>query len=244
MPDHSPIHPPDNPALGRNLRRLAIAIVGAVPGIGSFIAEAADEIIPDPETEDRKRWENEITAAVNWLQNFVGFSSIPSTAGAWQIAYVAWDLDIAAKGEVSVTEADVLQRLPNLSVSELDEGIAELEYADWISSWPDANSRTGCGGFHAKSLLFAFVDPIKGTYSPTDDAKAIAEYALTREDAVSSTEIDDHFRWKPRRLYPALWFLSQHIVPYACDNYYLENYPFAWLTLTGESRRQLRVFSQ
>lgn len=238
------IKPPINLPVGRNLRRLALSIAGAVPGVGSIIADAADEILPDPETEDRKRWEFEITSTLNWMRSYFTISGIPISQAAWQIADVAWNVDVEAKGDTAIDESVILLQWPELSNAELDEGLAELENSDWISCWRDPNSRSGCGGFHTKSLLFAFVDPVKGITSPVDDAKAIAAFALSREDNVSSEEVDAQFGWDNRRLYPALWLLSEQIVPDACDNHCVENYPFSWLYLFGETRRKLRAFSQ
>ena len=73
----------------------------------------------------------------------------------------------------------------------------------------------------------------------------IAAFALTQDDAVSAMQVKEEFAWDKVRLYPALAYLADEVVPPDCtERAYHPEYPFIWLYLSGEVRRLLRRFSE
>ncbi len=63
------------------------------------------------------------------------------------------------------------------------------------------------------------------------------------EEAVSAEMIEENMGWDARRLYPALAFLAEQVLPEgSVETYYNPGYPFIWLYLNGNSRRSLRQF--
>lgn len=237
---------PHVPNRKADVARAAVrGILGAIPGIGSPLAEAASLAMPDPTAKDRARWEIEVTNQLNRLAAASGRPQIARDSFAWQLALYANERDVGANGEVAIDDSAICTRFPDVSMPCLGDALSDLSNADWISCWPDANSRTGVGGFHAKALLFAHTDPVVRRTSPVDDAKSAACFILTQEseEAVSAMMIEESMGWDARRLYPALAFLSEQVFPTdAVETYYNPKYPFTWLYLNGNSRRALRQF--
>jgi hypothetical protein len=220
-------------------------IAGAVPVAGSGLSEVVGFLTPDRAAEDRTRWEGEITARLNQLAAASGSPNILRDSFAWRLALYTNEKDIAANGEISIDDDELKGQFPEISISELDDALTDLKNANWIECWPDANSRTGVGGFNAKARLFAHTDPVARHTSPVDDAKIAAEFILSDPDAeaVSSVMLEDHLQWENRRLYPALAFLVSEVFPKdSVETYYHPQYPFSWVYLNGNSRRALREF--
>lgn len=241
----SPITPPENFPKVDAARAVSKGIAGAIPVVGSVIAEAIEHFAPDPSANDRARWELQVTTRLNKLAAFSGRLQIATDSFAWNLAIFANYKDAEANGEVAIDDADISANFPDISTADLEDALSDLLDADWISYWPDPNSRTGIGGFHTKALLFAHTDPFIRQTSPIDDARRIANFILDQsgEDAVSAMMIEESIGWDSRRLYPALAFLSAEVLPSdAFETQYHPKYPFIWLYLNGNSRRALRQF--
>ncbi len=203
-----------------------------------------NKIAPNPADDEQKRWQSQITAKLNSVTTAIYGYGVPLGSVAWKIAKIGWDCDVEAKGNVGIDESEVFDQLTYCSFQEIDEGLAQLSSASWINCWSDANSRTGCGGFHCEAALFASLDPTCRATSPIDDAQKIARFLLDTEDSASVTEIDEEFGWENRRLYPALWFLGEWVISDSCDKCYIEQYPFNWIMVSGGTRLQLRRFTE
>lgn len=240
-----PIDPP-TPNRKADVARAAVrGVLSTIPVIGSPLSEIANLAMPDPTARDRARWEIEITTHLNRLAAASGRPQISRDSLSWQLALFANERDLDANGDVAIDESAVCVRFPDISASCLDDALSDLSNADWISCWPDANSRTGVGGFHTKALLFAYTDPVIRRTSPVDDAKLAACFVMTQEseEAVSAEMIEENMGWDARRLYPALAFLAEQVLPEgSVETYYNPRYPFIWLYLNGNSRRSLRQF--
>ncbi len=242
MLSKSPIAPIRKDPVASWIRRLAKGGLGAIPVVGSVLAETYDEVMPNSEIEEQERWQSNITQLANFLQRNIGVVDVPQASVAWRIAEVVWKNDADAKGMVQTSEGAIFESVEGLTLPDAEEGLAQLINAGWIAGYSDPNSRTGIGGVHAKSLLFAFVDPVLIGTSPFDDARQIAAFALENVDVVSSTDVQSHFGWDNRQCYPALALLGEHIVPDANDARYSEEYPFAFLYLNGVTRMKLRQY--
>ena len=235
------IEPPSAMPNGRILRSFAKSVFGIVPAIGGAISEAADLLMPNPEAQDRVRWELEVTGLLNQIYASLGYSRLPRTDLAWKIGQRFWREDIEGKGRVGLDEAIVFDEFDGYSDANLNEAIAEMVHADWLVGWDDPNHKSGYGGFYLKPFFFACLDPIERGSSPLDDLGRVAEIMLAcDEDAISSEQIDRLLAWENRRLFPALWLLQETVLASDCDNHWIDNYPFAWCYLSGETRRVLR----
>jgi hypothetical protein len=172
------------------------------------------QVFPNPEASHRAEWEADVSRLLNLLGKSVGVFKLPESELIWQIGRLFWQTDIAAMGRVSIDESLIYDEFSNEADHAIDEAISELVHFKWSEGWKDANSRSGYGGFFLKPMLFCCLDPSLRDTSPIDDAMHIATRLLdSPEDAVSVEEIDQILRWENRRLYPALWLLSEHVVP-------------------------------
>jgi hypothetical protein len=241
----SPITPPESYPKADAARAVSKGIVGAVPVVGSALAEAIEHLAPDPAAKDRARWEDQVTSRLNKLTAISRRLQIAHNSFAWELALFANNQDTNANGEVAISDADIFARFPDISGADLEDALSDLLSANWINCWQDANSCTGFGGFYTKALLFVHTDPFVRHTSPIDDARRVASFILDQrgEDAVSAKMIEENMGWEPRRLYPVLAFLVEEVIPAgAFDSPYHPQYPFIWLDLNGSSRRALRQF--
>lgn len=139
-----PIQPPkDNRAadLGRAAARSAL---GAVPLAGSFLSEAADQLLPDPSKNDQKRWEIEITRGVNSLEDRVDLLGSKHETTASFSGGAAAAAQYLAKhcpdglSQHYVDAETIAESNPDFTVDEIIEGLGELEAfglaepADWM----------------------------------------------------------------------------------------------------------------
>lgn len=234
---------PSEQTNGRVLRGIAKGVIGTIPGIGSLATEAAELIFPNPEASDRAEWEVEVSGLLNWLTDNLGVYRIPTTKLAWRIGRLFWQRDEEAKGRVDIDESIIYEVFPDENDRAIDEAIAEIVDFEWCEGWSNANHRSGYGGFRLKPNIFACLDPIERGNSPSDDAVRIAKELLeTTEEAVSAEQIDHKFGWERRRLYPALWLLSEYVVPPPFNEGQIESYPVSWFYLSGSNRHALRKF--
>lgn len=236
-----PIHIPEDLPNGRLIKVLAKGLGGAIPGVGSLISELIGECFPDVNAAEQLTWQENVTRKINMVSNFLGLSYISHNSYAWAIAVLAADIDVEAKGDVNISEADILTRHPTLAGHQIDEALAELHHADWILfDLPNPNKRNG---FFTKPKLFASIDPLRRNSSPIDDAKTLASLALDVEDDWASVpEMDVQVGWPNRRLYPALGILELNLPPNVFDEQRSSKYPFIYILMTGETRRRLRQF--
>ena len=70
------IEPPKNHKAADYTRAATKGAIGAIPLAGSILAEVADIILPDPSSEDRKRWEGQITEGHNSLSEQFNSSQV------------------------------------------------------------------------------------------------------------------------------------------------------------------------
>lgn len=232
---------PQGDVASRLIRRSFRSALSTIPFVGGLLVEVAEEVIPDDTIEDAQRWQTEVTQALNLLLGQINMAATHSPH-AWGVSKVIWEADCDAKGRVSITEAAVFEALETAADHEIEEAIAELTQIGWIEGSTDPNSITNFGEFYAKAPLFCFLDPILLNSSPIDDARLIADLCLSRDESLIVSEIDEHFNWENRRLYPALWFMSENIIPDFCEKMYLADYPFANIRLGGAARSALRHF--
>lgn len=239
-----PIQIPEDLPNGRLIKRVARGIGGAVPGVGSLVSEVIDEFFPDVNAVEERIWQESVTRQLNWLNTFLGLSHISPDSFAWAIAVLAAEIDVEAKGDVNISEADILALYPTLAPHDIDEALAELSYANWISLGPsNPNTRNGNDGFHTKPKLFASIDPLRRNSSPIDDAKTLASLALAvQDDWASVPEMGMQLGWPNRRLYPALGILELNLRPDFLEKQYNLDYPFIHILMVGETRRLLRLF--
>lgn len=228
---------------GRILRGIAKGVVGAIPGFGSFATEAAELVFPNPEASHRAEWEADVSRLLNLLGKSVGVFQVPESELAWRIGRLFWQIDDAAMGRISIDESVIYDQFSDEADQAIDEAISEMLHLKWCEGGDDPNTRFGYGSFYLKPLLFSCLDPsLRGT-SPLDDAVHIARLLLDNpEDNITSEEIDQMLEWENRRLYPALWMLSEHVVPPSFSEGEIENYPIPVFYLSGNDRRTLRKF--
>lgn len=223
------------------------AAVESIPWLGPAL-NALGPIFPDRFKEDDERWKREVTDELNDLARACRRPTISRDSLAWLFALLAGKLDADGTGDVFVSHEEWETRFPNSSRAEVAEALARLSNARWIESQSNANSPSGIGGFCGTSLLFAHTHPWLHQLYPSQDAKEIAAFALEDADpdadAISAMQIQEHYGWQRQRLYPALAYLVDEIVPAAAvERHYHPEYPFIWLYLNGEVRRTLREFA-
>jgi hypothetical protein len=218
------------------------AAANLVPWVG-FAVSVLGITFPGHLEDDEERWRREVTDRLNKLDRMLDRPSISQESLAWLMALLAAKADRDGTGEVGVPHNEWQVRFSRYSLGEIEEALAELSHAHWIECWSDANSDSGVGGFHATSLLFAHTHPFVHQLYPSEDARAVAAFALTQDDAVSAMQIQDHFQWEKRQLYPSLSYLADVVVPSgSTERAYHPDYPFIWLYLNGEVRRVLRRY--
>jgi hypothetical protein len=242
---NSPITPPESHPKVDAARAVAKGVFGAIPVVGSAIAEVIEYIAPDPTTADRIRWELQVSTQLNRLTAASGRRQISHDTFAWKLALFANNQDTNANGEVAIGDTEIAAHFPDLSIGDLEDALSDLSKADWISCWPDANSRNGIGGFFTKPLLFAHTDPFVRHTSPIIDAKSVASFILDQDgkEEISAMMIEETVELDSRRLYPALAFLMEEVLPSGTfEAQYHPKYPFIWLHLNGSSRQALRQF--
>jgi hypothetical protein len=228
---------------GRVMRGIAKGIIGAIPVVGSLAAETAELVFPNPEASLRAEWEAEVSRVLNWLGSSVGIFQAPELELTWRIGELFWQIDVDATGRTSIEESCIYEQFSEAADHEVIEAIAELVQLNWCEGWDDPNTKSGYGGFYLKPLLFSYLDPnLRGT-SPLDDAVEIVSRLLdVSEDDISSEEIDQMLGWENRRLYPAMWLLSEHVVPPPFNEGQIQAYPIPAFYLYGNNRRSLRKF--
>ena len=200
-------------------------------------------VFPNPEASQRAEWEADVSRLLNLLGNSVGVFQVPELELTWQIGRLFWQTDVAAMGRISVDESLIYDEFPDEADHAIEEAISEMSNLKWCEGSDDPNTKFGYGGFYLKPLLFSCLDPsLRGT-SPLDDAVHIAKLMLdSAEDSISSEEIDQMLEWENRRLYPALWLLSEHVVPPPFSEGEIESYPIPRFYLSENDRRGLRKF--
>lgn len=232
---------------GRKDKAIAAGRAAAeqLPWVGWAIS-ALGPILPDRFDADEDRWRTEVTDQLNVLAQLHRRPTISRDCLAWMLALLAAKIDQIGTGEVFVTHEDWEAAFPKASSIDVEDALAELTHAAWIQTQPDANSPLGIGGFCATPLLFAHTHPWVHQLYPSEDAREVAAFALENADpdagAISAEEIQRHFGWEKRRLYPALAYLAEEVVPNAFFEKYHPDYPFIRLYLNGEARRTLREY--
>lgn len=206
--------PKDFPAANAR-RRAAKAIGGAVPGVGSLIAEAADAFISNPEAQDRNRWEGEVTDEVNTLGGRVdnidqrtGNRTESLSVVASAIAKYMIESCPDGLGHRDTTLTDIHAAYPDLEKADLLDGLGDLESFGLINTTsfigaPDEYQLTG--------YAYEVLDPPVMGWNPKDDARALAALIVRDRTDTSSHELESSLGWPRRRFNPALRIVAGYI---------------------------------
>lgn len=202
-----PIEPPAKHRAGDMTRSVSKAVIGSIPGAGAFLAEAADQFLPDATARDRERWEGEITNSVNGLQIHVaafgstGSSAVPLSRKASAIGvFVARECP-EGMGDYYIAYDDMAAALPEFSADDLADGLGELEAlalivsSDWIGS-DETYAMTDAG--------YGVFDQSAMGWNTAEDARTLAAWALEQGDTAEMSLFQDSSAWSVRRINPAL----------------------------------------
>ncbi len=211
-----PIERPVKHRTGDATRSISKSVLGSIPGAGAFLAEAADQYLPDGTARDRERWEGEITDSVNSLQiHVVALGSTGSNAVPFSATTLAIGLFMARQcpegmGDHYIASEAIAAALPDLSADDLADGLAELEAlglvasSDWIGA-EEAYAMADAG-------YGVFDEPAMG-WSPVDDAQALAGWALEQGDTAEISLFQESSGWSERRINPALALVLEQVTP-------------------------------
>lgn len=214
-PEGTGIQPPKRHPAANAGRAIARAVGGAVPVAGSFIAEAADALLPDPEATDRKRWEGEVTDGVNTLRGDVddidrrtGKQTVTLSEGASAAAKYLVEHCPDGLARHDVTFAEIKNACPDLSRDALLDGLGDLENFGLVETEsfigaPDEYRLTQTG--------YEVLDPPIMGWSPMDDARQLAALVVGRRDDVRTSELEVALGWPRRRFNPALRIVAGFI---------------------------------
>lgn len=211
-----PIERPSKSQAGDLTRSISKAVLGSIPGAGAFLAEAADQCLPDASARDRERWEGEITESVNGLE--VQVAALGSNAScAIQLSGPASAIGFFmarqcpdGMGDHYVASDFMASALPALSADDLTDGLGELEALGLIVSLDligsDEHYAIAAAGY------VAFDQPAMG-WNTAEDAQVLTSWALEQGDTAELSRFQDSSGWSARRINPALELVLEHVAP-------------------------------
>jgi hypothetical protein len=179
-----------------------------VPYAGAALAELADAALPDPEHEDRKRWEGEVTDGVNTLHGKVGEISqqlAPHTvtisgAAAAIAKHMVQNCPDGLMQEW--TSIDALQiACSDYSRRELLDGLGDLESYGLIESISFIGKAPD---YKLTQDAYEQLDLPIMNWDTMKDARLLARLTLESTDGVSAVDLEKKTGWPRRRLNPAL----------------------------------------
>lgn len=226
-------------------RAAARSVAGAVPIAGTLIGEISDKILPDPEAEDRSRWEGEITSEVNSLSGRVDdldddpFRKAVTISGGAAVAakFLAESCPDGMTQDYHTLE-EMLEIDPELSKNELLEGLGDLESyglietAEFIGA--PAEYRLTQAGYEA-------LDPPIMGWSPEQDARKLAGLIACKRAEFSAMELEQETGWSKRRLNPALRIIADFVS--LRSNEIQPHYVSPWFHPTNAEFARLRRFA-
>lgn len=201
------IEPPKNHKAADYTRAATKGAIGAIPLAGSILAEVADIILPDPSSEDRKRWEGQITEGHNSLSEQFNSSQVSDAteiviSGAAAIiakSMIESCSDGLAHAWVSIEE--IITNIDGLERQQALDGLGDLESMGLIESMGfigGANRYCLTGsGYEALDL------EVMG-WSPRKDSKALVGLLNNAGDGVDVSDLFQNSGWPKRRFNPAL----------------------------------------
>lgn len=230
-------------------RALAKGAAGAVPLVGSILAEAADLLCPDPADADRRRWEGEVTDGVNHLHGRVAAldeqadANCPTLEGpAAAIAEFMIKRCPDGLARDDLTAEDVQVALPQFDLAEVRDGLAELGSFGLVSSIEDLNG----GGFYTLTeTSYEPLDPPIMGWDPHEDARHVAAcmISLQQPDGIAICELESALGWSRRWLNPALRIVVNLLHSSAIDDTLQPYYVTAGIYLSGQDRARLKHFA-
>ncbi len=213
--DKQPIIPPKTYPVDKAVRAAIRAGVDVLPFGGNAISEAIEYIRPNPEAQDRARWEGEVTQEVNTLSDRVDEINNcvdPSTQMLSQpAAHIAKFMiehcpDGLRRDWLKVS--DISAVLPNLEESDIREGFGDLENCGMI----EAFLTTGPTKYKLTQMAYQQLDPQIMGWCPMIDARHLAELTLREADGAYADELRKATGWLPRRFNPAWNIVLSYIV--------------------------------
>ena len=210
------IKPPLEYSSAKAGRHVAKALAGAIPVVGSAVTELIDGLVPDPESNDRKRWEGEVTDSVNGLTDTVEQLSRPDrgqkvTFSGAQAFVASYLTENCSNGIPDYVDVDSLVAADSsFSREDIEDAIADLEGYGLVKS---LDSFGGSGLIELTEHAYeAFDPPIMG-WDPQEDARLLAAYLVTHraEQSFSAPDLEAAMGWPRRRFNPALRVVAQYI---------------------------------
>lgn len=212
-----PIERPKKSPKNKAARQIVKAAAGSVPYAGAALAEAAEAFFPNHESQDRERWEGDVTEGVNHLHGRV--DDIDERTGERHVsltgapAYIAKHMiELCADGMASdrVTLADLQAAYPDLSKEQLLDGFGDLESYGLIESRALINAPTR---YRLTRFGYEVLDgPIMG-WNTHEDARTIAALVVEKRQNIRSAELEAELGWPRRRFNPALRIVVDFIDP-------------------------------
>lgn len=224
--NNGPIAPPGEYSSAKAAKLGVKAIAGSIPGIGAVLTELADGLIPDPEANDRKRWENQITGGVNGLFETVenlGRASQErlvtySGASAFLARYLVEKCVTGIPDHVDIKE--IVSSANDFTREDIENAVAELE-ADGLVR--DLGHIGAPGLIILNDHAYEGLDkPIMG-WDTIEDARTLARYVVEHreEDTFSAFDLEKAMGWPRRRFNPALRIVVSYV---ACISRELQPY--------------------
>lgn len=222
----SPITPPREYSSAKAAKLGVKAIAGSIPAFGAALTELVDGLLPDPEANDRKRWENQITGGVNGLfetvenlgrasqERLVTYSGAPAFVARYLVEKCVTGIPDPVDIKEIVSSANEFTR------EDIENAVAELE-ADGLVR--DLGHIGAPGLIRLNDHAYEALDkPIMG-WDTVEDARTLARYVVEHreEDAFSAFDLEKAMGWPRRRFNPALRVVVSYV---ACISRELQPY--------------------
>jgi hypothetical protein len=244
----SKVVPPDPHHAADTGRAVARVAAGAIPIVGSAVAEVIDKWLPDPTANRRDQWEKEVSDGLNQAHDRIddiddrtGNKQVLLTRGAAVAAKYMIEKCPDGLANKFTTLDDLENEFPEIESRDFLDGLGDLEMHGLI----DSLSFIGAPArYRLSDLAYEILDPQVFGWDPKEDAKALATAALAQGDSVDVKELDEQIGWPRRRFNPALRLLLRFVAYESISRECQMDYVTGWFLLTNAERAAIRAFSK
>jgi hypothetical protein len=236
--------PESNPAANFG-RRVVKAVGGAVPMVGSAISEYFDASLPNPDADQRLRWEGDVTDSVNSLHTKVGgieeaISSTSATIDGATAAVAKYLIESCRDGlGLQYIDRDfIVENLAVYGKDEIADALSDLEAYGLITAFTTSSSKH----YRLTPAAYRNFDKQIMGWDTISDAKAVASIALQTRHGVFAVNLEQELGWSRRRLNPALRFVVDFIAPGRVSQEMQADYVTKQFYMDDAERSQLRRF--